>query len=273
MNIAALLLMLVASPDDVARLAAKHFGEGEAAFARGDFTAAALAFERAYGVAPRAAALLNAAEAWESAGQRAEAVNDCERALETPGVEPRQADEARRRIARLEPRVARLEAIGPEGWSIEIDGGGGRRSLPALVAVDPGRRAIAVYGAEGQRSEQRVMVFAAGERSKLALVGPAEVTTPPVIKAEPIVEPVVLEPALGPPTAAWIAFGTGSAALVASAILGGLTVDARSSYDAAPTQAAADAFYDRRLGTNIALGAAVTGAAAGVVLWWLYMKP
>jgi tetratricopeptide (TPR) repeat protein len=271
-----LLFVLAAAPAEPGELAARHFKQGEAAFARGDYTAAALAFERAYGLEPHASSLLNAAEAWERAGRRGRAIENCERVAGAPGTDAPQRQEAARRVARLQPKVARLSVEGPEGWTIEVDGEE-RRRLPVGVAVDPGSRSIVAFDETGARRDQRILDLSAGQRSALVFdLGPA--APPPAAEPPPLAEPPPIAAPLpsdldavsgGPPAASWIAFAVAGAALGATVVFGALTLDAKASYEEGPSGARADAFFDRRLGANLAGGVMLTSAAAGALLWWL----
>ncbi|MFO0725548.1 MAG: hypothetical protein U1E65_17325 [Myxococcota bacterium] len=265
-----LIAMLVAAPDPSARLAAQHFEAAEAAFARGDYSGAALAFESAAALLPHAATLLNAAEAWERAGQRAKAVAVCTRVLAMEELTPAQREEARRRIQRLEPKVGRLAVEGDEDQTVEIDGDGEHRRIPGLFVLEPGEHAVQVLEADGDKREQRVVRVSAGKSSRLDLRSdkpPLELEPSaqgPTSAAEPL---VVAPPETGPPVATWVAFGVGGAALLSTAILGGLTLGAQSSYNAAPSQAAADAFFARRTGANVSLGIALVACTVGGILW------
>ena len=74
----------LAEPTDKQR-AAELFAGGEAALKRGDFPGAGAAFEQAALYAPHPSALLNAAEAWELAGDVTRAAELCDRALAMNG--------------------------------------------------------------------------------------------------------------------------------------------------------------------------------------------
>lgn len=272
------LLLLVSSvpADDTGALAAKHFAAGEAAFKRADYTAAALAFERAYGLAPRAAALLNAAEAWEKSGMRAKAYADCRRALSTEGILEAEAAEAERRMARFRPKIGLVEVSGPAGVESDVDAGGDRQALPTVFVVEPGQRAIILYAQSGGRLEERVITVAAGATVQVAFEVPAAPDPlpelpPPTALAPPVSPPEPPVPAVGqgPPLLSWVAFGGAGVGLVAAGIFGALSLDAKVAYEAAPTRERADAFFDRRTGANVCIGLAVAAAVSGAALWWL----
>jgi len=273
----ALLLLLSSGPaDETGSLAAKHFAAGEAAFKRADYTAAALAFERAYGLAPRAAALLNAAEAWEKSGMRAKAYSDCRRALLTTGISETEAAEPERRMARFRPKIGLVEVSGPTGVESDVDAGGDRQSLPTVFVVEPGQRAIILYAASGGRLEERVITVPAGATVQVAFeVAPPPDPLPPevpppraLVPPVPTPQPAAAAVGQGPPLLSWVAFGGAGVALGAAGIFGALSLDAKAAYESAPTRARADAFFDRRTGANVCIGLAVGAAVAGAALWW-----
>lgn len=272
----ALLLLLSSGPsDETGALAAKHFAAGEAAFKRADYTAAALAFERAYGLAPRAAALLNAAEAWERSGMRAKAYSDCRRALLTTGILETEAAEAERRMARFRPKIGLVEVSGPAGVESDVDAGGDRQSLPTVFVVEPGQRAIILYATDGGRLEERVITVPAGVTVQVAFEvappsDPPPEVPPPSALAQPAPTPEAAAAAVGqgPPLLSWVAFGGAGVALGAAGIFGALSLDAKAAYESAPTRARADAFFDRRTGANVCIGLAVAAAVSGAALWW-----
>src|SRR5262245_40697639 len=102
-------------------LAAKSFHEGETAFAKRQFSTAALAFERAARLAPHPSTWLNAAEAWERGREFVRAAEDCDRALELDNFAERFFDEARKRLERLEPKIGTLEVRGGSEMRVKID--------------------------------------------------------------------------------------------------------------------------------------------------------
>jgi tetratricopeptide (TPR) repeat protein len=273
-----LLLLLGSVPaEETGALAAKHFAAGEAAFKRADYTAAALAFERAYGLAPRAAALLNAAEAWEKSGMRAKAYADCRRALSTEGILEAEAAEAERRMARFRPKIGLVEVSGPAGVESDVDAGGDRQALPTVFVVEPGQRAIILYAQSGGRLEERVITVAAGATVQVAFEVPATPdplpeVPPPTALAPPVPSPET-EPAApvvgqGPPLLSWVACGGAGVGLIAAGIFGALSLDAKAAYESAPSRERADAFFDRRTGANVCIGLAVAAAVSGAALWW-----
>src|SRR5262245_46232309 len=90
-----------ADTDDAAReRASRSFSEAKTAFALRNFTAAATAFEEAARLTPHPVTWLDAADAWERAGQPTRAAEDCDRALAILN-DPNLGADANRRLERL----------------------------------------------------------------------------------------------------------------------------------------------------------------------------
>jgi hypothetical protein len=252
------------TPEDQKR-AAESFRQAEAAFARKEYAAAAAAFELAARFAPHPTAHLNAAEAWELAGDPVRAAEACERAIALADPDPSFQAEAKKRLEALGPKVARIEIAGPPRMRVRIDGGE-EIAPPAKRYVTPGTHRIEVRDPEGGTSSTST-VAPAGETAIVDLT-PARVEPPPPPQPDhrPPPPPVIEdEPPV--PAATWVAFGIAGAAGTAVAILGGLTVAAQSTFEEDPTQPNADAFYAMRVGTNVSIGIAGAAALTGAIIW------
>ncbi len=237
--------------------AAKRFKEGERAYARHDYAAAAAAFEEAYAVAPHPDALLNAADARKKAGDLSTAAAHCVRLLrEHP--EGKVAADARKRLAELRPKLTRLDVTAPDGAEeLRVDG------EPAELGelyVDPGDHLLSVK-VGGQKIERSVSAVA-GARIAVRLEVPpqpkeeqaAAAPSPPPAAPK---EEKPLHPAV---------FFTG---LGLTAVAGGLliwsgvdTQAARSDFDASPTREAYDDGLQKELRTNVLIG--VTGGLGAI---------
>src|SRR5206468_4049238 len=102
------------------RRAAASFEQARAAFARKDYAAAAAAFELAASLEPHAAALLNAGEAWQLAGDDLRAAQAYDRVLAFPGLEPSYRADAERRLATVTPHVGTLLVTGPSTSLVRV---------------------------------------------------------------------------------------------------------------------------------------------------------
>ncbi len=262
----AFLLLLSAPTPEAQKLAQQSFVEAEAAFARREFAAAAAAFEQAARAVPHPAPWLNAAEAWEKAGANDRAAEDCEQALAVPeaGAVHRQA--AQSCLERHGPRLALLEVLGPSTGTARI--ADRTTDLPARRWLRPGDYVLQLEDrASGARHEE-VLTVVAAQRVARTLI-PTPPPPPPVLTQTPTASPALTAASPGPGIASWAAFGVAGGATIGTAILGALTISAQNNFEAAPSQDAADTFYGRRTGTNVALAVAIGAAGAGLLFWAL----
>jgi hypothetical protein len=255
--------------------AATAFDEGTRSFRQGQYAEAAEAYERAASLRAHPLPLVNAAEAWERAGHAVQAANACDRALAL-GVEGEMRPKIEARLRRILRQIGTLDISGPPRFGVRVDGADVLHA-PARLRVSPGKHRLEVLDESTNDSVLREASVAAGEEAHVVLSeSRIEIAVPvrDAMHAEASATPAPQRSeaardaaSSGPPLGTWIAFGIAGAAGIASGIFGGLTLGAKSDYDARPTSASADAFDRNRLITNI--GLAVTGVAAitGVVLW------
>jgi len=262
----ALAWPLHARADETAhKRAAESFRQAQAAFERREFAAAAAAFEQAAEFEPHAAPLLNAADAWERAGEPAHAADDCDRAFALPNATAAHRGEAQRCIERLGPKLATLDFRGPSTIAVRIDGGA-QLIVPVRRRVAPGHHAVTVV--DLGTSQTRVVELDVGAGDARAVdVAPGVAPAPPPTSAPPPPSPPP-ERSSGVPTSAWIAFGVGGVAAAVATTFGLFTLGAKSNFDNGDTtQSTADAFHRDKAITNVAWIVAGAAAAAGVVLW------
>ena len=267
----ALALASRARADDAAhRRADESFRQAQAAFERRDFAAAAAAFEQAAQFEPHPAPLLNAADAWERAGDPAHAADDCDRALTMPNATDAHKNDAEQCLRRLAPKLATLDLRGPSTIAVTIDGGA-QLIVPARRRVAPGHHTIAVVDLGTSQSRRVDVDVRAGDVRAVDVapgVAPSSAAVAP--SAEPPTQPPLAPPsrAGGVPTATWIAFGIGGAAAAVATTFGLFTASAKSNFDGGDTtQSTADTFHRDKAITNIAWSVAGLAAATGVVLW------
>jgi hypothetical protein len=257
--------------DESRRQAAESFRQAQAAFARSDFAAAAAAFEQAARFQPHPSPLLNAAEAWERAGELARAAEDCDQALAMADIEPKYRTEAEKRLGEIRPRIARVDVTGPRTVTVVIDGGP-EKNVPVRRWLPPGRHTLQLVdlGTAGKRVVE--LDLAAGEARTIdATPAPARprAALAPAAPVEPIAQPRAPSSRGFLPTTSWIALGGAGAAALTAAVLGGLTVAAQSEFNDDPTRDAADRFQGYKTATNVALGVAAGGVVVAVVAWAL----
>lgn len=210
--------------------AGEFFRAGAAAYSKGDYRAAALAFEKAFKDAPRGAAIYNAAMAWESAGDHPRAADAFALALARSDLDSAQVDMAKKRLAEEQRALGRLEITGPVTYSVaHVEQG----SAPGVVHVKPGPHAVAVRRADGS-TETRSVVATAGTVTAVAFA-----TQPaPEVAPEPTKTPARLRDArdrTGDPAAqrkvGIIIAGTSLVAVAAAAVTGGIALAAKSDFD------------------------------------------
>lgn len=250
--------------DDARTRASARFREAQSAFALGSYRASALAFEEASTLAPHPSVWLNAAEAWELAGDPLRAAEDCERALAMDDVGADVAAEAKKRLARLATKLARLEVTGAPGLQLSLDEAVAVRP-PLSRWVTPGTHRLVVVEGDARR-EMKVEVDAGARRTIELATSPATNTPSPTPPPEDRLPPAPSRD-VSPPAAAWVSFGVAGAAFIGMAAFGGLTLSAKDDFDGAPTRDNADAFYRNRTVTNVALGIGLGAATLGGIIW------
>jgi hypothetical protein len=251
-----------AAPTADSKRAAQSFAVGKSAFARGDYAGAAAAFEQAASYAPHPAALLNAAEAWELAGNHVHAAQVCDRVLAMPDLEPKYRQAATQQLTRLGPHVGTLEIKAPDGTHLSVDGERATAS-GRVLRVAPGAHALSATFADGDSRNENVTV-AAGVTKEVDLT-PAPAAAPaPSTPKQPDKK---VSGGSGPPAGVWIALGVAAVSGGVATVYGLRTVDARDRFNASPTVQTRDDFNSSRLMTNVFIGVAAVSAAVGVVMW------
>lgn len=256
-----------AQGDDKARAAAK-FKEGERAFKRHEYAAAAKSFEEAYGIAPHPAALFNAATAHQKAGELTRAANLCARYLRDAPEDDARREKANALIGELIPKLGRVQIAELGAKNVALDG----KAVDAeIVYVDPGDHLVS--GEFGDKIVQRKLTVVAGSLVKVSLEPPKPASTAleeegeadsPLPTAEPERDRAGEKPLS--PTLFYVGLGV-------TAVLGGVTIwsgldtnSAREAYDEAPTQSGLDDGKAKQSRTNLLLGAtAVAGVGTAVV--------
>jgi hypothetical protein len=245
-----------------------------AAYDRGEYYAAALAFEEAYRRSPRGAAIYNAGRAWERAKDRARAADAFAAALASQDFLGRDAAIARERLAALEPGLATIAVRGPPAATVALDGAE-RGELPRVLHVTPGQHEVRATRRDGTVAVRSVSV-AAEEAVTVAVDDAPEPPRPdPVARAANATASPPTPARDGPaadstrmPTWGWLTLGGAGVLGVTYAVLYfGVVVPDKSAYQAKESDPASK-FADRsaahdRWQTDMTATIAV-GAAAGV---------
>ncbi len=256
---------------DSAAEARSQYQLGTQAFHAKRYTEAATHFESAAAYKANAVALFTAGLAWDLASKLERAADAYARALEVPGLDPKQQATAKERVAVLEKTLGTLTVTGPEGWKVQL-GSFTEVPVPARLHGAAGVHVLSVR-APGKPGERRDVTLEVGKVSALEVkdepkpAPPKEEPAPP-----PAPPPVVVQ---GPPREGfWITrravgvgvAGVGVAALGSAIVLGLSANGARDAYVAGPTRASFDHASSLETWTNVMLVAGGLLAAGGVAL-------
>lgn len=176
--LAAALSTADARAEDPKTQAARSFHAGSDAYTRGDFRAAARAFDEAYRLVPRGAAAYNAGLAWESADDRRRAADDYTRALEASDLGSAERADATGRLRALETAFGRFTFSAPPGTRLVLDDVD-LTGASTSVHVEPGKHALRV-DYPGGKGEVRTLVARAGVEQAVKLGETATTETPAV---------------------------------------------------------------------------------------------
>lgn len=247
--------------------AAETFRAGTAAYARGEYRAAALAFEAAFHEQPHAAALYNAGRSWAAAGAQPRAADAYAAALQASGLDSAQEADSRARLQELEASLGSVQVTAPAGALVSLEHVE-RAPAPVLVHVTPGDH-TARSALPGGQAISRIVHVNAGERVTLAFDAPSKPadTPAPPGPMKPSAEPQ------GPGrngrwALGWGTLGVAALASGAAVFLGVRALDARDDFDASnhTDQAAHDSAAALRTWTNVTWAAAGVLGATSVVL-------
>lgn len=271
------LLTLAAAPAQAAdpNRAAALEAEGKAAYREGDYLLAVQKFTEAYAANPDPAIRANQGLAYEALGENARALEAYQAFLQS-NPPPEKAVKAKERVAALAPEVQITSD--PPGARIYIDDevkpvG----ETPATLKLVAGRHDVALRkpGFKLEKVVVRVrMSTPTSATAKLRPDGNSPARRPTLGTNAPVpVREVTPMGGGGPPTASWVAFGVGAAAVagvVAFQVMGRSAADER---DGAQSSSAWDAWNDRvalhNAGFLVSTGVAVAAVGTGVTLWLL----
>lgn len=264
-----------AGPEDVptadsAAEARAQYQMGTQAFHQKKYTEAAAHFESAAAYRPHAVTLYTAGMAWDLASRMERAADAYSRALEVPGLDPKQTSSAKERIAILEKTLGTLTITGPEGWKVQL-GSFTEVPLPARLHGAAGMHVLSVR-APGRPIERRDVTLEVGKVVPLELKDEPKAAPKEDAPAAAAPAPVVIQAPAAP--SFWITrrvigasvVGVSVAALAATAVLGLSANSARDAYVAGPTREGFDHASSLETWTNVMLVSGVVLAAGGVAL-------
>jgi hypothetical protein len=260
-----LMLPALAHADDREARAVQSFRRGAAAYAKGEFVAAAQAFEEANTILPAGAALYNAGLAWDGAHEDLKAAVDFASALDMGLVSAAQLEDARKRLADLDTRLAAID-VKAVGAHLEVDGAA---TEPGHVRLMPGEHRIRATFEDGRSSEMTVSV-------KVGATTPLELVAPP--KEAPPPPPAPKKESSNAPRIAGIVLGGAALAGVGVGVALGLTgVGARDDFvnNGRTDTGLRDKAVALQTAANITfIASAIVGAAGiGLLTWSFVRKP
>ncbi len=238
------------------------FQRGTAAYAAGDYAAAAREFEQAYRLRPHAAALFNRARALELLGDAPRAADCYVEALSRGELREQDRAEAESRLASLSKTLGSVRVEGPQGTRGSI-GHLENAPLPISAHLAAGRYQLVVVARNGQATEFPLLI-AAGKPTRLNIESQPPTKTPGPRNASDERSHFRVPPS------ALVALGGGLLFAGAGTYLGLAGLAARDEFDESrhTDVAAHDRAIHFRTWANVAFGvAAAAGALGGVLIY------
>jgi hypothetical protein len=288
--LAAVLLVPAAAHADSKDTARSHFERGVELYREGDFRSALIEFQRAYEASPNYKVLYNLGQTSLELQDYAGALKALRGYLQGGGraVPPARRTQVQADLKRLESRVAHVDIrVNVTDAEVTVDDVSvGKSPLHGPVLVSEGRRRIAATKA-GLTSAERVIDVAGGDSPKVSLElvepkAPAPVIVPvptPEPRETPAPVPVAptapLRTTSSPSTGFWIGLTATGALAVGTAVLGGLALASKSTFDSRLAQvgvqtSSVDSARNQTrafaLATDITGGVAIAAAVTTVVL-------
>lgn len=256
---------------DSAGEARSQYQQGTQAFQAKRYEEAALHFEAAASFRTSAVALYTAALAWDLAAKPERAADAYGRALAVGGLDPKQGNLAKERVAQLEKTLGTVMVTAPEGWRVQLETFT-EVLTPTRLHGSAGVRSLSIR-APGKPIERRDVTL---ETSKVANLELKDEPKPvPKTDPEPTKHVVVVPPPQPPPRESfWITrrvigvgvAGVGIAALGSGIILGLEAKSAEDAYNAGPTRESFDHASSLQAWTNVALISGAVLVAGGIAL-------
>lgn len=265
---------VASAQDDAASQEARtQYGLGTQAFQAKKYAEAATHFEAAAAARSNAVALYTAGLAWDLAGKQDRAADAFSRALDVPGLDPKQSASAKEKVAAYEKTLGTVAVQGADGVKVQIDGMT-ETAVPARLHAQPGMHSLAVK-APGKPTEHRDLLFEAGKVLEVNLKDePPKPQTTPAPDPAPKETPKDTTPARASHDNYWTVrrvAGVGVAGLGVAVLGGGVVLGinangAKDAYDARPSREAFDHASSLETWTNIAFIAGAVCVVGGIVL-------
>ena len=255
---------------DSAAEARQQYQQGTQAFQAKRYEEAALHFEAAASFRTSAVALYTAALAWDLASKPERAADAYGRAMAVGGLDPKQGNLAKDRVAQLEKTLGTVVVTAPEGWRVQLDTFT-EVLTPARLHGGTGVRSLSIR-APGKPIERRDVTLDANKVATLELKDEPKVVPK---EPEPVRPPPIAPPPPPPPRESfWITrrvigvgvAGVGLAALGGGIVLGLEANSAKKAYEAGATRESFDHASSLQTWTNVTLIAGGVLLAGGVAL-------
>jgi hypothetical protein len=265
-----------ASAEPAPRSAVRAFAEGRRLFKERKYVKAVLAFKRAYEAQPHFMVQCSIARCYENMGKVVLAARHYRRCLAEGASETKKAKKVIASLQSAEERFTWLMINSPgAGGTIFVDGEE-LGPTPRRIPVDPGQHVVEVRRPPAAPAKESLST-PGGEELTLTLV--------PTSLAQPAPEKPALPPSAVSTDASdkpqpapsrrrlpqhwfWTVTGTTVALGAVGIALGVLTLNARSAYEADPTESGYNKFTNMRLATNIVWGATAAAGISGTVLFF-----
>lgn len=262
-----------AAPDKKTKDAArKAYGEGEKAYAAGDFTAAYAGYSKANELIPSVQASYWASKSLDQSGKTDEAIQGYEALLADPNAskigEEKLAD-AHARLAALKASLVGEVTVSTAavGAVLLVDGTPQAGPLPAVLKLSPGPHKLTLT-AEGYEAKEVDLQVQAGTKVQqsieMAPKAPPPPVPPPVAETAPPPPPPPAEKRSKVP--AYVTLGIAAGGAVVGTIFGVKALSAKSDFDNNPTTEHADDTERNALIADMAFGVALTLGVTGIVL-------
>ena len=262
-----------AGPDKKTKdLARKAYGEGEKAYAAGDFSAAYAGYSKANELIPSPHASYWASKSLDQSGKSDDAIQGYETLLADPNAskigEDKLAD-ARARLATLKAgQVGQITvSTAAPGAVLLVDGAPQPGPLPTVLKLSPGPHKLTLT-AEGYEPKEVDLQVQAGTQVQQSIEMAPHVVPPP--PPPPVAE--VAPPPPPPPAEkhskvpAYVTLGIAAGGAVVGTIFGVKALSAKSDFDSNPTTEHADDTERNALIADMAFGVALTLGVTGIVL-------
>ena len=263
-----------AAPDKKTKDAArKAYGEGEKAYAAGDFSAAYIGYSKANDLIPSAHAAYWAAKSLDQGGKTDDAIKGYEALLADPGaskIGEEKLSDAHTRLATLKAgQVGEVTvSTAAAGAVLLVDGAPQPGPLPSTLKLAPGPHKLTLT-AEGYDAKEVDLQVQAGTKVEQNIEMMPHAAPPPPPPPVPEVAPAPPPP---PPAEkhsnvpAYVTLGIAAGGAVVGTIFGVKALQAKSDYDNTPTTKHADDTERNALIADMAFGVAVTLGVTGIVL-------